>query len=245
MQNEQMHLGHAGRLSCGTATSTSVSASSSPKAAAAAGRAPRWSCPCAWAASDDDLVRAAFAPASTAAARRPAGPGPAPAWRRPVVRIGVASAPRRHRRPGPAQPAAGDHVRSGRRRRRQVRASAAPAALPATIILPPPVMAASSAAGIGNRPRQYLGSLVLEVSAVEELLLDALFKHGRGSYGTTAAQQLGGRLRLLRPLAAMAPRLSVVVGRPWQAVRLRREWIGPESPTVQLRRNPCKDDTCC
>ena len=39
--------------------------------------------------------------------------------------------------------------------------------------------------GIGNRPGEAFRGLVLKVSAVEELLLYALFEHDHGSYDTT------------------------------------------------------------
>ena len=34
---------------------------------------------------------------------------------------------------------------------------------------------------VGDRPSQRLGRLVLQIGAIEELLLDALFEHGHGS----------------------------------------------------------------
>jgi hypothetical protein len=40
----------------------------------------------------------------------------------------------------------------------------------------------------GHRPRQRLGRLVLEIRAVEKLLLDALFEHVHGSYDTARAR---------------------------------------------------------
>ena len=42
---------------------------------------------------------------------------------------------------------------------------------------------------LGNRTGQALCGLVLKVSAVEELLLNALFEHGHGSYDTARAHR--------------------------------------------------------
>ena len=46
--------------------------------------------------------------------------------------------------------------------------------------------------GIGDRPGQAFCGLVLEVSAVEKLLLDALFEHEHGSYDTTPVRRFRG-----------------------------------------------------
>ena len=111
-----------------------------------------------------------------------------PAWRRSPrsrsrCRRRSGSRCRRSARSPPARAA---RARSGRRTRpRSAGRRAAEPPLPQASTLPPPVMQptrALTASAIGLR--EHLGGGVLEVGAVEELLLDALFEHGHGSYDT-------------------------------------------------------------
>ena len=86
-------------------------------------------------------------------------------------------AQRQRRQAGPfALEAADERAATYRRQRRD-------APLPHTIILPPAVMQPSSACAASAIGRDSVSAaLVLQVRALEELLLNALLKHGHGSY---------------------------------------------------------------
>ena len=135
----------------------------------------------------------------SAAARRRPGPAPAPAWRRPGrPQSRAASAPSSTLSDASASAASPGRSRSKRptKAAQKCCASAAPAAEPADEQLAARGDAADQRLrGIGNRPGEAFRGLVLEVSAVEELLLDALFEHEHGSYDTALVR------RFLRALA--------------------------------------------
>ena len=126
----------------------------------------------------------------SAAARRRAGPAPAPAWRTPASTPSSLRKRGQHRAVGrqrERRQTRAARARSGRRtgRAEVLRQRRRPPPRPQTSTLPPPVMQPISACDRrGNRLGQDLGGLVLQVGAVEELLLDALFEHGHGSYDT-------------------------------------------------------------
>ena len=105
-----------------------------------------------------------------------------------------------------------------------------PAPLPQTITLPPPVIADQQRrCGIGDRPGQHLGRLELQVGAVEEVLLDALFEHGPAMIVLRAGVAVGRGRNGNGPPAAPPPsrvgrrpvRFSVPAGAGSRAANVR------------------------